>query len=416
MSAKNVPLLHFDMRAGSYWLPLPSGEYIPLDTGQAKLHLRAAGLDPDAWVKGLNEVEIALYTAQRERHCHYAGPLAGWQPGAFATGDGRKCLVTSGPRIPNAKAGKWPFIERFVGELLGGEQGLHFGLWLARAREALAARSFRPGQLVALAGPSGCGKSLLQSIVTESFGGRCASPYLYMVGETTFNADLAQAEHWSIEDRASSTDIRTRRKFGASLKEAVVNRDLQVHAKGRQAIVLPTFRRVTLSTNDEPENLMILPPLDESIVDKVNLYHCGVAAVGDDRARTWGTIQKELPAFLHECASLKTPAKWKDDRYGLRAYQHATLAETITAAAPETRLLTLIDEAVFGGKDESPWQGSAAQLEKVLLTSEFGHAVGKLLYYSTAASVYLQRLAVRYPARVSSKRNAGKTTWTLCAP
>lgn len=413
-----APLLHFDMRSGSYWCPLDSGEYLALDTGQAKLHLRAAGLDPDQWTdNGLNEVERALFLSQRERFCHYAGPLAGWTPGAFETADGRRCLVTSGPRLPVAKAGKCEALDRFLGELLGGEQGHHFLLWLTAAREALAKRTFRPGQLVALAGPSGCGKSLLQSVITAALGGRCASPYLYMVGETSFNADLAQAEHWAIEDRASSTDIRTRRKFGAALKEAVVNREIQVHAKGRQAIVLPTFRRVTASMNDEPENLMLLPPMDESISDKVNLYQCAVADVGDDRERTWSTFMRELPAFLFDAAKLPIPKRWKDDRYGVRAYHNQTLLDVLTAASPEVRLLAIIDDVLFGARAAASfWTGSAVELEKVLLSGEFGHAVSRLLYYSTAGSVYLARLAVKHPERIEAIKRGGKTVWTIRAP
>ena len=415
---KPAPALFFDQRAGSYWCPMESGEFIPLDTGQAKLHLRAGGLRLDAYVEGLSEVERALYVSQRERHCHYAGPLAGWQPGSFNTEDGRRVLVTSGPRLPAPKKGPVPWFDKFLGELLGGEQGQHFCLWLASALATQRSGSFRPGQLVALCGPSGCGKSLLQYIVTAALGGRSASPYLYMVGETTFNADLAQAEHWQIEDRASSTDIRTRRKFGAALKEAVVNRELSVHAKGRQAITLPTFRRVTLSTNDEPENLMILPPLDESIADKVCLYQCTAASVGEDRAKTWASVVKELPAFLAECLALRVPARWQCARYGVKAFHHPALLETLTAASPETRLLTLVDEIAFADtKHGEPWVGTAAQLERQLLASTFGHAAGKLLYFSTATSVYLARLAAKLPRRVAFDRKKDKAAvWTITAP
>lgn len=413
--------LHFDTRAGSYWCPVETGEYLPLDTGQAKLHLRASGLNPDLWTdNGLNEVERALFMAQRERFVHYAGPLAGWQPGAFETSDGRKVLVTSGPRIPPAKPGKCQVLERFIGELLGGDQGPHFCYWLSCARRALLGKTFAPGQMVVFAGPSGCGKSLLQSIITAALGGRCASPWLYMTGETAFNADLAQAEHWAIEDRASSTDIRTRRKFGASVKEATVNRELQVHAKGRQAIVLPTSRRLSLSCNDEVENVMQVPPLDESLADKVCLYHCQPATVGPDRAETWKAILAALPGFLSECERMKIPRAWQCPRYGVKAYHNPTLLDILTASAPETRLLSIADEVLWGGGegkggDGAPWIGSAQQLERELLASSFGHSVSKLLYYSTAASVYLARLE-KPGSRVSRTVKQGKTIWTILTP
>ncbi len=404
--------LHFDARGGSYWLRLDSGEFLPLDTGQAKLHLRATGLNPDTFTDGLNEVERALWVSQKERHVHYAGPLAGWPTGSFITPDGRRCLVTSAARRVVPKQGQASAIEGFFCDLLG-DQAAHFLNWLALSLRALESASGGPGQLCALAGPSGCGKSLAQTIITAVLGGRCASPYNYMTGETSFNSDLAQAEHWAIEDKASSTDIRTRRKFGASIKEACVNRELCVHAKGRQAITLPTFRRLTLSVNDEPENLMILPPLDESILDKVNLYHCSPADVGEDRAKTWKTFTDELPAFVWQLNKLTIAKSWKCPRYGQKAFHAPALLEVLNAAAPETRLLTLIDETLFSAQGLEVWTGSAEQLEKELRASPFCFAVEKLLYFSSASGVYLSRLAAKHPERVSATRASGKTRWTL---
>lgn len=43
------------------------------------------------------------------------------------------------------------------------------------------------------------------------------------------------------------------------------------HAKNRQAITLTPLWRLTISLNDEPESLLTLPPLDNSLEDKVIL-------------------------------------------------------------------------------------------------------------------------------------------------
>ena len=45
-----------------------------------------------------------------------------------------------------------------------------------------------------------------------------------------------------------------------------------MHAKNRQAMTLKPFWRVSISCNDEPESLMILPPIDESLSDKVIIF------------------------------------------------------------------------------------------------------------------------------------------------
>ena len=82
---------------------------------------------------------------------------------------------------------------------------------------------------------------------------------------------MFRAEHLVVEDNAASTDIRTRRNFGAFLKTITVNDDQPCFGKGREAVNLTPFWRLSISVNDEPENLMVLPPIDESIEDKLIL-------------------------------------------------------------------------------------------------------------------------------------------------
>ena len=98
-----------------------------------------------------------------------------------------------------------------------------------------------------------------------------ASPYQYMTGMTPFNGEMFKAEHLVIEDNAASTDIRARRSFGSLLKTITVNDHQPCYAKGKQAVSLTPFCRLSISVNDEPENLMVLPPIDESIEDKLIL-------------------------------------------------------------------------------------------------------------------------------------------------
>jgi hypothetical protein len=85
-----------------------------------------------------------------------------------------------------------------------------------------------------------------------------------MSDRTQFNSELFAAEHLMIEDEIASTDIRNRRSFGARIKDFTVN-DLQsYHAKRVDALSIEPFWRVSITVNDEPEDLLILPPIDES--------------------------------------------------------------------------------------------------------------------------------------------------------
>jgi len=414
-----LPEIFFDHMTGNYWIRLESTRFIQLDKSSVKLHLRRAGLSDDNVLKGigLGEVENHIYLTQTKRAVDWSGPLAGHACGLLKAPSGDALLVTSEARPVAAKAGKLPALARFFEELLGNQRD-HVFHWLKFAREALLAGDFRPGQLLVLAGPSGCGKSLLQALVTEFLGGRSAKPYRYMSGEDKFNGELAGAEHLVIEDEAASHDIRKRRLFGTKLKEMIVNVELSFNPKGRQAVKLPSFRRLTLSVNNEPENLMILPPLDPSILDKVSLLVCDRAELPTDRKATWSRFMAELPALAAFCEKLTVPRELRCPRYGVTAFHNPLLLAELSDIAPETHLLRVIDDVLFGAmnKDNAPWKGSAQELELELRGSDFRFAVERLAYTPSIVGVYLARLAVKQPERFRQTRSKGSNKWTITAP
>ena len=366
-----------------------------------------------------------------------AGALAGHRNGVFSDGSGRKYLVTDEANgvwdKPEKKADEPKFFGAFVKELLAehGQWEL-FCTWLALALRSLRNGDFRPGQVVVLAGPAGCGKSLLQALITEILGGRSASPFRYMMELTQFNKDLCGAEHWQIEDPATTTDIRTRRAFGAKLKEATVNRDFSIHAKGKDALTLPLFRRVTISVNDEPENLAVVPPLDPSIEDKVFLFHCAKAEkcfvpfrdkTGEiDRAGTWKAASGEVAAVrAWLLATFKSvPNPMRDDRFGIRAWHHPALRAELVSLAPETRFLQLVDDALFSGDDDGPdsdFVGKSSELEKQLRKSEVAFEVEKVLRYVGACGSYLGKLSKSHGERISKRiAHGGVAIWTIKPP
>jgi hypothetical protein len=392
---------------------MQSGErFLPLDTGQARLHLRKAGLFSGKSEDGLNECERAFVAAQIERHVDHAGPLAGHKVGPFRTTSDYRVLVTSQCRPPEAKKGATPYTDRFFSEMFADQTPYVLG-WLKCARESLLASDFRPGQLFVLAGPSNCGKSLFQSIVSEWLGGRAAKPYRYFVGETAFNADLAAAEHLLIEDENASTDIRTRRNFGGRIKEFAVCKELSIHAKGRQAVTLPTFRRMTLSVNNEPENLMILPPLDASLEDKISLFKCSPATLSESREENWERFTRELPGLAWSLEHWRIPEAMKCPRFGVKAWHHPELADALSDLSPERRLLNLLDQVLFK-TDGEPWTGTSEELEGKLRQSAFGFAADRLLYFPGAAGTYLGRLVKT--ERVLKTQERGRVRWTVRAP
>ena len=223
-----------------------------------------------------------------------------------------------------------------------------------------------------------------------------------------------------IEDEVSSTDIRTRRAFGACVKDATVNAELSVHAKGKQAITLPFFRRITLSVNDEAENLMIVPPMDGSIREKVFLFKCLPASVGEDRAKTMAGFRSEMPALTHKLLNWKIPKEMQCSRFGVKAWQHPELLCALEGLSPEQALLDVIEEALFPDDAESmafpprTFRGTARELVQKLRESKFASdAAAVLRDWGAACGVYLSRLSQRHPERFKSVTVRGKTVWTI---
>lgn len=428
-----------------------NGRLLNLKKSDLFMHLRSMGLSDSVYHKAdvgsLRELDWVLWNAQRNRVIHYAGSLGGHKKGIYSDGGGRNFLVTEQAAgvyddIPK-KAPNPEFFIEFIQELLPDEQWLHFCHWLAIALRSLRKGDFRPGQVCVFAGPVQCGKSLLQDVVTQILGGRDANPMRYMMEETSFNKDLAESEHWKIEEPKTSTDIRTRIAFANAIKECFTNRDFSVHGKGKEAIIIRIFRRGTISVNDDPELLMVIPPLNGSIDDKLNLYHCARVTKAFDRFRgmdgtpalfkeetrhgeldqaaLWTHVLSELPLIrswlLRSFKSVPPELRAGDDRMGIAAFHHPQLKQTLASFAPENRLLELVDELLFSDQpSHSAWEGRAVELEKKLRDSQFAFEAEKALRHMGRLGAYLGKLERSSPKRVSKRILGGNSLWTIHPP
>jgi hypothetical protein len=264
-----------------------------------------------------------------------------------------------------------------------------------------------------LAGPPGCGKTFFQWLITQFFGGRSAKPYRYMTGGTTFNEDLAYAEHLPMGDVAASYQITARKAFASQIKEFCVEPEMSIHGKNKMAITLPTFRRLTISINDEPEHLLIIPPIDNDMVNKIMLLKCSEATLHKDRNVNQREFLGELPNLAAFLQDWKIPKAIQDVRFGVKAYQHPELLRVVTESSPETTLLTIIDDVIWTDDDEMSWRGNAEQLKVTLLQSKHNSTISRLLDWPSACGTYLARLKTKFPTRFEQRFTKGKSSWLI---
>jgi hypothetical protein len=415
---------YFDTGRNCYWIRDSRGGWISLNETQFKRMLRQQGVSPKVLARAyVSPLDLRLIDIQQKADVHYAGALAGYAAGVYEMGE-RRILVTESPRIHEPKRGQWPTLSAVINGLLHDpqfDQRPYFYGWLKVGYETLRVGERRPGQALGVAGVHDCGKSLIQNLITIIFGGRSARPYQFMSGLTPFNSDLFEAEHLMIEDEQASTDIRARRNFGAQLKNITVVDWQRCHAKNRVAISLAPFWRLSITVNDEPENLMVLPPIDDSIEDKLILLRASKFRMPmptttlKQRKAFWRRLVDELPAFLNFLLEWEIPRKLTSERFGIAHFHHPEILQAIDKLAPEYKLLRLIEEELFQSDAADTWEGSAEQLERRLCAenSDCRHQARKLFTFNTACGVYLARLEKKYPDRFVSNHTREGNRWTI---
>jgi hypothetical protein len=305
----------------------------------------------------------------------------------------------------------------------GTDQTPYFWGWLAWAYQSLRAGTFYPGQALAIAGPRECGKSLLQQLITVILGGRAAKPYQYMVGATPFNSDLFWAEHLAVEDEVASSDLRSRRAFGAQLKQFAACLDQRCHGKGREPVMLRPFWRLSITLNDEPENLMVLPPLDDSIEDKIIILRAvrrPLPMPADSpaaKAALWAKFMAEVPALCRWLLDYQIAPEHRSDRYGVAHYHDHEICSALYALSRESHLWEMISEVVIDGPGLEDWHGSADELTRLLTAADSpcARAARELLTWPGACGTYLGRLAKRHPSVIVARREGHeqRRMWTI---
>lgn len=400
-----VLVAYYDQTRKEYLIQDRGGGWVAVNETGLKRIMRQCGFDNrPRRGESLSEVEHKLIEIQTRFNVQFAGPVAGYQAGVHQTPDVR-FLVTRSPTIIPADARPWPMLESLLLGMLGEEQLVYLYGWLKCSRAALTTGKRAPGQAMAIAGPAESAKSLLQNLITLMLGGRSARPYQFMSGQTPFNAHLFGAEHLMIEDESPATDHKARRMLGAMVKSLTVNEDQSCHRKGDTPLMLRPLWRLTITVNDEPENLMVLPPLDESLEDKITLLKAErrpmpmPTATPDEREVFWNTLVTELPGLLHHIEAFVIPTDLVSQRFGIVHYQHPELLAKLDDLSPEFKLLAIVDNHLLTGGQT--WQGKASDLERAVTDSgcPYYYEARKLLSWPTACGTYLGRLRRRHPAR-----------------
>ena len=247
---------------------------------------------------------------------------------------------------------------------------------------------------------------------------------MFLQGRTDFNSDLFGAEHLILEDEAASTSHHARSALAACIKGIAVNKVHQCHGKRRDIVNLSPWWRLTISLNNEPERMMILPQLSSDVFDKITLLQAFPnpmpypTETADDKAAFWEILMDQLPGYLFWLENeFEIPLKWKAPRFGIREFHHPELVQALDELNPACVLLELVDQLAPWDTEGKVWQGTSTELRQLLLENDRTRRdATRLLDWTNACGQFLGDLAKIRPKRVQNVRSSEAREWRVFAP
>jgi len=341
------PTSKYLVRVGSAFMTY--NKLSPVLTGVTR-HLADQHDDPKELMMAVRE---ACKARELDGGVQWYGAIAGHAQGLALDTNDLPILITSEAKTPRPLAGDASLICGIIGNAFADPTAtLVFISWLAGRYKAVRSHCHIPSPMMVLAGEINSGKSLLAWIVSEALGGRTANPYASWSGGMLWNDDLVGSELLLVDDCVGSTDIRSRRNFGASFKEAIYPHVIQLRKRNSSSIAVRPVWAVIVCCNDTPESLQIIPPLDNDLADKVALLHViGVAlpvdtSTPEGKLELQALIRSELPAFAQQLMDWQTPPELHDSRSGIKAWRDPALTDAVDAHSPARRLEDLLDTAL----------------------------------------------------------------------
>ncbi len=345
------PCVYFENETNNYWI-MDAASAFRRYTGSATKNLLASyELDE-------SQIDAIMHKASFSDTLDIVLNVAGMAKGLHVV-NGKKLLVPNGPNLVTPSSGDWGTIRAIFQGMLGDAQYKYFIWWLAASLKALYSGRWQAAQVLAFVGPTSSGKSLTQCILTLLFGKKQTRVMQSISGDTSFNGDWAKSPHLVIEDEFSDNSKATRDRIKEKIKAIAVNRSHRIHPKGKEAIEIAPFWRLTISCNPQQESLAVLPHLDESAMDKISLLETQrfkmpmPARTQDEKDRLWQQIEQEAPALIHDLLKYeKPPAHLRDNegRFDLSAYHNPSVRRIIEEMSPELDLLNNIMDAMEEGK------------------------------------------------------------------
>jgi len=415
----SVASVFFDGR--EYWTQLPNGQWHSLNKSDIILYLKVAqGLRPSpARGENSSEIDQALYRIQKHQYISCAAPLI-HRPKGIVMINGLRVLNTSTAEVfqPSDKEQvvpeqDFPWLNNYFSTLFDPVEQLdYFFSWLRRWYDSALEGRMLPGQASFFAGAPNTGKTLLSSVILSRIFGGHIDASSFLSGEDGFNSHLFNNAVWAVDDVVPLTDTKTHLRFSALIKKMAANRTFSVREKYKVDKLIEWNGRVVVTCNTDPESIRILPDVDLSNRDKINLFRIADRDTFTFPRNVADIIQAELPFFLRWLLDWTPPDKvLGDSRYGVQTYCEASLFDSARHSSSAYSFLEVLIK-FFEGQLSEVWTGSATELLSSMLNDDDGLSVIAAKYTTRQVGRELSKLASQgYP--LTQRRLHATRVWDI---
>jgi hypothetical protein len=267
------------------------------------------------------------------------------------------------PLTPFDTAVKWgegfPTISEWMEQMLGKKQLKYELAWLAYAYQNALKGYPQRGQCHFLCGPPNSGKTLYNKCVLGDLFGGGIKASEYLCGKNDWTDYLFEYGMWLVDDEAPSESRGMHTAFTAKLKEHVANDTFLITGKFKKSGRAFWRGRISITLNDDPVSMRLLPDLDMSIKDKLIILKC--AAGYEFEVDTREKIEAELPYFARWLVDHEIPANLRDIRFGVKAYVNPELESVAKAGSRYSNIAELLDiyRQTLG---DDHWEGTCSGL------------------------------------------------------
>ncbi len=311
------------------------------------------------------------------------------------------------------QACQFPWLESYFSTFFDPVEQLdYFYAWLRRWYKSALDNRMLPGQASFFAGVPNTGKTLLSTVILSRIFGGHTDASSFLSGDDNFNSHLFQSAVWAVDDIVPLTDHRSHQKFSALIKKMAANRTFSIREKFKVDKTIEWNGRVVVTCNTDPESIRILPDVDLSNRDKINLFRVADRDTFAFPRNVAEIIQAELPFFLRWLLDWTPPDHvLGDSRYGVQTYCEASLFEAARHSSSAYSFLEVLLK-FFEGQTSNVWTGSATDLLTAMLSDQDGLAGIAAKYTTRQVGRELSKLASQgYP--LTQRRHHATRIWDI---